>query len=62
MRHHNRILLKTLSWQILGFAMMVLLAYIYTGSLRQSGGLAASSMALGAICYACHEYLWSKIS
>nr|CAA6830171.1 MAG: Unknown protein [uncultured Thiotrichaceae bacterium] len=53
---------KAVTWQLLGFVVMTLLGYYYTGSLSSAASLAGSSMTTGFIFYFLHEKLWQKIS
>lgn len=58
---HTRSLAKAVSWQLLGLLSMMLIGYIFTGSLRTGGGLAITSAVLGTICYIAHERAWSAV-
>ena len=56
-----RSLAKAISWQCLGFLVMAMLGYLFTGSLSSGGALAAVSTALGFVSYLLHERIWARI-
>lgn len=52
---------KALSWQAVGFAAMMLIGYLFTGSLATGGRIACVSMASSFVVYLCHERIWALI-
>ncbi|KHA53171.1 DUF2061 domain-containing protein [Sulfitobacter geojensis] len=57
----KRTFAKALSWQIIGFAMMVLIGYVTTGSLNAAGGMAVAAFIAGTVTYVLHERIWERI-
>ncbi|MEX6505384.1 DUF2061 domain-containing protein [Jiella sp. M17.18] len=62
METRTRSLAKAVSWQILGFLVMSVLGYLFTGSMSSGGALAATATALGFVSYLLHERVWARIS
>lgn len=58
----TRLLAKSVTWQIAGFFAMMVIGYLFTGSLFASGGIAFSGMVVGFISYFLHEVAWSKVT
>lgn len=57
-----RLLTKSLTWQILGFIMMLIIGYLFTGSVAAGGALALVSVSIGFVSYFLHELAWRKVS
>ena len=57
----KRSLLKGATWKLLGFCVLVAVAYIFTGSLRQTGLVAILYHLLMLFIYVFHEKVWNKI-
>ncbi|MEM7520785.1 MAG: DUF2061 domain-containing protein [Pseudomonadota bacterium] len=57
----SRMLLKAITWQTMGFFMMLIMGYLMTGSLKSGGGFAAVTTVLGFVSYFGHEMLWSWV-
>jgi len=58
----TRILIKAITWQVMGLFSMMLIGFLFTGSLTASGGIAVVGAVTGFVCYFVHEIAWSKIS
>ena len=57
-----RLLTKAVTWQIAGFFTMMLISFLYTGSVGASGAIAISGSIAGFVSYFVHEVVWSKIA
>jgi uncharacterized membrane protein len=57
----TRILIKAITWQVTGLFSMMLIGFLFTGSLTASGGIAVVSAVTGFVFYFVHEIAWSKI-
>ncbi|SET29175.1 DUF2061 domain-containing protein [Paracoccus homiensis] len=62
MESKARIAIKALTWQLLGLAVMIVIGFIFTGSVRAGGGIAIVSAVTGYLCYFGHEMIWSRIA
>ena len=58
----KRLTLKAITWQFVGFAVMLLIGLIFTGSVSAGGGIALVGTLAGFVGYFCHELVWSHIS
>jgi uncharacterized membrane protein len=58
----KRTVVKAVSWQVMGLVSMTLIAYLFTGSVEGSLGVALSSCATGFVCYFLHERAWAKVA
>ena len=56
-----RLLTKAVTWQIAGFFTMMLISFLYTGSVAASGAIAITGSIAGFVAYIAHELAWSKI-
>jgi uncharacterized membrane protein len=56
-----RTLLKTLTWRITGSTSTFTIAYLVTGSVSVSGGIAVIQMIVNTFLYYAHEEIWNKI-
>jgi uncharacterized membrane protein len=56
-----RLILKTLSWRVIGSASTFLISYIVTGQLVLATGIAIAQMVVNTILYYIHEIVWNKI-
>ena len=56
-----RLLLKTLSWRVIGSASTFLISYIVTGQLVLATGIAIAQMIVNTVLYYVHEIVWNKI-
>jgi uncharacterized membrane protein len=56
-----RLLLKTLSWRVIGSASTFLISYIVTGQLVLATGIAIAQMIVNTVLYYIHEIVWNKI-
>lgn len=52
---------KALSWKLLGFLVLSLVAYIITGSLKETGFVAIIYHALMLVLFMTHEHVWNKV-
>jgi len=57
-----RLLTKAVTWQIAGFFTMMLISFLYTGSVAASGAIAIAGSISGFFSYFVHELAWSKIA
>ena len=57
-----RLLTKAATWQIAGFFTMMLISFLYTGSVAASGAIAITGSIAGFVSYFVHEVVWSKIA
>ncbi|MGC1505037.1 MAG: DUF2061 domain-containing protein [Sulfitobacter sp.] len=57
----KRTFAKALSWQVIGFVMMVLIGYVTTGSLNAAGGMAVAAFVTSTFSYILHERIWERI-
>lgn len=58
----TRILTKAVTWQIAGFFSMMLIGFVFTGSVAAGSGIAMVASATGFVAYFVHELVWSKIA
>ncbi len=58
----KRTLAKAVSWQINGFLAMLVIGYLFTGSLSAGGGLAAVTTVAGFVNYVLHERVWARVA
>ncbi|GAA6174632.1 DUF2061 domain-containing protein [Sulfitobacter pacificus] len=58
----KRTIVKALTWQVIGFFMMVAIGYVTTGSLNAAGGMAFIACVTGILTYVLHERIWQRIS
>lgn len=58
----SRSLVKTLTWRITGSSSTFAIAYLITGSLGASSGIAIVQMIVNTVLYLVHERAWSRIS
>ena len=56
-----RTLVKAILWQLLGFALMALTAWVFTGSMAEGGAIAVTATVLGFVSYFLYERLWSRV-
>ena len=56
-----RLILKTLSWRVIGSASTFLISYIVTGQLVLATGIAIAQMIINTVLYYIHEIVWNKI-
>ena len=56
-----RLLTKAVTWQVAGFLTMMLISFIFTGSVAASGAIAIAGSISGFFSYFVHELAWSKI-
>ncbi len=57
-----RLFAKAVTWQIAGFFTMMLIGYLFTGSVAASSGIAIFGSVAGFVCYFVHEMAWAKVS
>ena len=56
-----RLLTEAVTWQSAGFFTMMLISFLYTGSVAASGVIAITGSIAGFVAYIAHELAWSKI-
>lgn len=52
---------KAVFWQMLGVISMVIVGYLFTGSLRAGGLMAIINALLGLATYVLYERFWARI-
>lgn len=52
---------KAVFWQVLGVISMVIVGYLFTGSLRAGGLMAIINAGLGLATYVIYERFWARI-
>ena len=57
-----RLLTKAVTWQVAGFFTMMLISFLFTGSVAASGAIAITGSISGFVSYFVHELAWSKIA
>ena len=57
-----RLLAKAVTWQVAGFFTMMLISFLFTGSVTASGAIAITGSIAGFVAYIAHELAWSKIA
>lgn len=57
-----RLATKAVTWQVAGFFSMMLIGFLFTGSVVASGGIAFTGAVTGFIAYFLHEMIWSRIA
>jgi len=58
----KRTLAKAISWQLLGLFSMVVIGWLFTGSLTAAGTMAVVTTICGLVCYVLHERAWNRIA
>lgn len=57
----ERLILKALTWQGLGFGVMLLIGWAFTGSFSAGGGIALVGAGTGVLAYMLHEMAWARV-
>lgn len=57
-----RLFTKAITWQAAGLVSMMLIGFLFTGSLLAGGGIAIVGCVVGFIAYFVHEMIWSRIA
>jgi len=52
---------KAIFWQVLGIFSMLIVGYLFTGSLRMGGMMAGINAVLGLSIYVIYERFWARI-
>ncbi|MFI4994799.1 MAG: DUF2061 domain-containing protein [Hyphomicrobiales bacterium] len=58
---HSRSFAKAVSWRITGSLDTLVLSFVFTGSFRIAGSIAAAEMVTKMVLYYLHERAWSRI-
>ncbi|MGI3168031.1 DUF2061 domain-containing protein [Pseudooceanicola sp. C21-150M6] len=61
METRERTLVKSVLWTVLGLVVMVVVGFVFTGSIATGGSMAVVNALLGFICYAGYERVWARI-
>jgi uncharacterized membrane protein len=61
MEKKTRMLMKAITWQLIGFTVMSGINSFYMGDWRQGLGLSALLTVIGLVSYYLHEQLWARI-
>ncbi|MBL4767838.1 MAG: DUF2061 domain-containing protein [Rhodobacteraceae bacterium] len=57
-----RLFTKAVTWQVAGFFSMMLIGFLFTGSVAASGGIALVGSLTGFVSYFVHEIAWSRVA
>lgn len=57
-----RLLTKAITWQVAGFFTMMLIGFLFTGSVAASSGIALVGSVAGFLSYFLHEMVWSRVA
>lgn len=57
-----RLIVKSVSWQVMGILVMTLIGYVFTGSVSAGGAIAVAGAVTGLCTYFLHEKAWSMVS
>lgn len=58
----RRSILKAVIWQVMGLFVMVIIAYLYTGSWTAGSALGGINFLVGMCSYVIYERVWAKVS
>ncbi|WP_376873433.1 DUF2061 domain-containing protein [Albirhodobacter sp. R86504] len=58
----TKLLAKAVTWQVAGFFSMMLIGFVFTGSVTASGGIAIAGSITGFVAYFLHEIVWSHVT
>lgn len=58
----TRLIIKSVTWQAAGLVTMMLIGFLFTGSIAASSGIAFTGAIAGFLSYFLHEVVWSKVS
>jgi uncharacterized membrane protein len=56
-----KILLKTLSWRVIGTTSTFAISYVVTGAIGLSSTIAVVQMIVNTVLYYIHEHVWSQV-
>lgn len=57
----RRSMVKALTWQTSGLAVMTAITWVVTGSVATGGAIAVLGALTGTVTYILHERLWARI-
>lgn len=57
-----RLFAKAVTWQVAGLFSMMLIGFLFTGSVAASGGIALVGAITGFVAYYAHEVAWSHVA
>lgn len=57
-----RLLAKAVTWQVAGFLSMMLIGFLFTGSVTASGGITIAGSITGFVAYFAHEMACAKVA
>lgn len=61
MEKKTRMLMKAVTWQLIGFIVMSVINVLYMGNWRDGIGLSAVLTLIGLVSYYLHEQVWARI-
>ena len=61
MDQHRRTLAKTITWRITGSTSTFTIAYLMTGSVSLSSGIAIVQMIVNTFLYYAHDSAWNRV-
>lgn len=56
-----RLVTKAVTWQVAGFFTMMLIGFLFTGSVAAGSGIAVAGAVAGFVSYFLHELVWSRV-
>jgi uncharacterized membrane protein len=60
--NHRRSIIKAISYRVIGVLGTMLIAYIFTGQVIISVGIAIVDLLVGMVFYYAHERIWNMIN
>lgn len=57
-----RILVKTITWRVIGSSATFIIAYVITGQIAASSSIAITQMIVNTVLYYIHEVFWNRVS
>ena len=61
MDSNTRLIVKALTWQLMGLVAMTAIGFIVTGSASAGGAIAVIGAIAGLVTYFLHEKLWARV-
>ncbi len=61
MEKKTRMVMKAVTWQLIGFVVMSVINVLYMGNWRDGLGLSSVLTLIGLVSYYLHEQVWARI-
>ncbi len=61
MEKKTRMVMKAVTWQLIGFVVMSIINVLYMGNWRDGMGLSVVLTLIGLVSYYLHEQVWARI-